>query len=64
MIRLLEANMSYKNSKEKLIKVRNKVLQPETESFIEAKKGYIKIEHIQVSQMIRSIVHLMNIKNG
>ncbi len=56
--------MSYKNSKEKLIKVRNKVLQPETESFIEAKKGYIKIEHIQVSQMIRSIVHLMNIKNG
>jgi len=34
--------MSYKNSKEKLIKVRNKVLQPETESFIEAKKRLYK----------------------
>ena len=42
MIRLLEANMSYQNSKEKLIKVRNKVLQPETESFIEAKKRLYK----------------------
>jgi hypothetical protein len=42
MIRFLEANMSYKNSKEKLIKVRNKVLQPETESFIEAKKRLYK----------------------